>query len=699
MLVAHEKGLDISAAAKAMGLHVEIPITDETRSLIEGETKDDSYVNIDLTPFVTRLCRNQDPLSSYLRASAPKKLKDQFCQIRKPGDDFDSGSFLKQVYQWLTMSQFTDNILWLEKRDLVALYVLLIVPELTEYQAYSDLNVDAIKEKVNKLIPDTDHFEQAVKLMEAAMSDGIKGVVVKLIRGEGIWRLLREICSVRTNRLLLLQANLTEASKELREALADDLNRFRFFRSVTSLFRDHDNTRGRIVAAASQLRHLPSLSAVTCHLMRDHGGKISSDLHHAIVHALDTHVPIVQLSPKLCKIAYESKSHDRSDVRFLVNRILLRLAYSLKPMPIINIALNMVESDNLAWQERKAKNFMISPFHAGSFHVGGDLGDNGNMHQGGYRYSKDYGRNFRGEPISLGTAMAISGAAASPNMGYHSSPPITFLMTFFNLRLGWWLGNTGKAGHSTYQSSGPRYSVSPLWREALGRTNARCEYVYLSDGGHFENLGLYEMVLRQCRYIVVVDAGRDPDCQFGDLGNAIRKVRIDFGIPIELQAISIAPWTRDAKQQQAPKYCAVGTIGYSRLDRRLRDGVLIYFKPIICNGEPTDVYNYALTNPGFPHQPTSDQWFNESQFESYRMLGSHIIDQLCGDDWRWQSEHWPAHNDTLGLFVTQVRRYLDMKNNKATSNITISTHQEDTTTSDASANGLMGGVPTALHAE
>ena len=75
----------------------------------------------------------------------------------------------------------------------------------------------------------------------------------------------------------------------------------------------------------------------------------------------------------------------------------------------------------------------------------------------------------------------------------------------------------------------------------MGNTTDRYKYVNLSDGGHFENLGLYEMVLRRCHYIVVSDAGEDPECSFADLGEAVRKIRIDFGIPIEFDQMNIYP--------------------------------------------------------------------------------------------------------------------------------------------------------------
>jgi hypothetical protein len=227
----------------------------------------------------------------------------------------------------------------------------------------------------------------------------------------------------------------------------------------------------------------------------------------------------------------------------------------------------------------------------------------------------------------------VSGAAASPNSGYHSSPLVTFLMTLFNARLGSWLGNPGPAGQKSYDESAPTQTITPIVSEMFGLTSDRSPYVYLSDGGHFENLGLYEMVLRRCRFILVSDAGQDPDCTFEDLGNAVRKIRVDLGIPIDfpddihIRARGAAPSTGDA-------YWAVARVRYSAVDMAPDgtpddyDGILVYVKPAIYGQEPRDVYNYAQVSPTFPHESTADQFFSESQFESYRALGEHIIDQL-----------------------------------------------------------------------
>ena len=308
---------------------------------------------------------------------------------------------------------------------------------------------------------------------------------------------------------------------------------------------------------------------------------------------------------------------------------------------VVNMALNLVQGDRLAWQDRKAHSFTVTPLHAGSMAVGDE---------GGYRRTRSnpdvpHSRYGGSDGISLGTAITISGAAASPNMGYHSSPLVTFLMTFFNARLGWWLGNPGPSGNDTFYLSSPRFTVRPIVAEAFGLTGRTAPYVYLSDGGHFDNLGLYEMVLRRCHLIVVSDGSCDADCDLNDLGGAIRKIRADLGIPIEFPGgISIYPRSADPATLARGLYWAVGRIRYSVVDppapaadparaaadRDARDGWLLYIKAAYYGTEPPDVYEYARANDEFPHESTVDQFFSESQFESYRMLGAHAIARLGG---------------------------------------------------------------------
>jgi hypothetical protein len=281
---------------------------------------------------------------------------------------------------------------------------------------------------------------------------------------------------------------------------------------------------------------------------------------------------------------------------------------ALRPFHVVNLTLNLVGSSRLAWQQRKAEPFTVTPLHCGNASLG-------------FRPTDEYGGG-----ITLGTAVALSGAAASPNMGYHSSPVVGFIMTLFNTRLGAWLGNPGTPGARSWKLPGPLSAIRSLVKEALGQTSDETPYVYLSDGGHFENLGLYEMVRRRCRQIVVFDAGCDPDFNYDDLGNALRKIRIDMGVPITFSDAGTNPLREGVRR------CAVATVEYSKADPPSEDGFLVYVKPLLLGNESPDVASYAAANPTFPHQSTADQWFDESQTESYRLLGLQTIDEIC-DGW------------------------------------------------------------------
>ena len=213
-------------------------------------------------------------------------------------------------------------------------------------------------------------------------------------------------------------------------------------------------------------------------------------------------------------------------------------------------------------------------------------------------------------------------------MGYHSSPAVSLLMTLFNARLGVWKGNPGAAGAKTYWRKGPAWSFAPLIREALGMTREDAPYVYLSDGGHFENLGLYEMIRRRCALIVVSDAGCDPHCNFEDLGGALRKISIDLKTKVAFGPIAL----RSRKESQ--REYAVLRAGGDPVHGAESEppSYLLYIKPNFRGDEPPEVRSYALEHQDFPHEPTTNQWFGEAQFEAYRALGEHILTQLAPGD-------------------------------------------------------------------
>ncbi len=282
------------------------------------------------------------------------------------------------------------------------------------------------------------------------------------------------------------------------------------------------------------------------------------------------------------------------------------------PIQILNATLNLTAGEELAWQERKASSFFFTPFHYGF-----DPGRFGaGLEEAGFRHTPNDGK------FTLGTALAISGAAVNPNMGYYSSTALAFLMTVFNSRLGWWLRNPKLP---KWAKPGPLFGLGLLLNELRGASGARSDYVNLADGGFFENLGIYELVRRRCRFILACDVEADPKHEFNGLGNAIRRCRSDFGIDIQIQ---LDPIRRQAEAGYSRWHCAVGRIRYSAADEMAPDGTLVYLKASLTGDEPEDLLNYAARHVGFPHESTANQWFGESQFESYRMLGYHEVSEL-----------------------------------------------------------------------
>ena len=305
-----------------------------------------------------------------------------------------------------------------------------------------------------------------------------------------------------------------------------------------------------------------------------------------------------------------------------------------RPLHLINTALNLVNDSDLAWQDRKAYSFIFSPTACGfeyplnAAQPGGAYSD-ATLYMGG---------------VKLGTAMAASGAAASPNMGYHSSPAVAFLLTIFNVRLGHWCPNPQAKTHWGYpiNRESPMMGGEYLLKELFGQTDDKNAFVYLSDGGHFENLAVYELVRRRCRYILVVDAGQDEKRTFEDAGNLIRKCAIDFGVTININLDALR-----IESGFSNECFALGDIVYPAhlQDENSKNGVLLYIKPSLLKDLPEDIVQYAKNNSSFPHQTTADQFFDEAQFESYRHLGKYLMDGViasvgqkktpAGQSWEW----------------------------------------------------------------
>jgi hypothetical protein len=286
----------------------------------------------------------------------------------------------------------------------------------------------------------------------------------------------------------------------------------------------------------------------------------------------------------------------------------------VRPLHVINTTLNNVASTHVGRHETQSQSFTFTPLHVGS-------------HDLGYRPANEFGSDGggTGTGLSLGMALAVSGAAASPAMGMYSTKSRAFLLTLANARLGLWFGNP--QSDTTWKQSEPPLGVGPLMRELLGLTTDRNPYVYLSDGGHYENLGLWEMVARRCRFIIVSDAGCDPNYTFDDLANAVRRIRLDLGIPIQFNPIDV---TRQGQNDGNP-HAAVGRIRYGVVDGDdALDGTILYLKATLSGDEPVDVRNFASLDPTFPHDSTGNQFFDEARFESYRTLGFHTVLSVTG---------------------------------------------------------------------
>lgn len=294
------------------------------------------------------------------------------------------------------------------------------------------------------------------------------------------------------------------------------------------------------------------------------------------------------------------------------------------PYHLINAALNIEDSETNR-RGRNADFFVFSPLFVGS-------------------KSTDYVATSDVEKVAvqldLATAMAVSGAAVSSEMGSQNIRALTATLALLNVRLGYWLRNPKKLKEAKPSDTPARNRVSEYRRrtnpfanfyfiaEIFGLLTDDLRSIYLTDGGHIENLGIYELLRRRCRVIIAVDAEADPQMAFASFNTLERYALIDLGIRIDL------PWQKIAdeslkiggsfdKTGDAPKdggpHCAIGEISYP--DNR--KGVLVYIKASLTGDENDIVIDYKKRYNAFPHETTLDQLFTEEQFEAYRALGFH----------------------------------------------------------------------------
>ena len=293
------------------------------------------------------------------------------------------------------------------------------------------------------------------------------------------------------------------------------------------------------------------------------------------------------------------------------------------PFHLINTALNIEGSKYANRRGRNADFFVFSPKFIGSSAT---------------QYVKTQELEDEVKELDLATAMAVSGAAASANMGAHSIKPLTPTLAILNVRLGYWVTNPRQLARDGSPSSVFASVLDQFYflQELLGLMRETSTRIFLTDGGHIENLGIYELLRRRCQLIIAVDAEADPEMSFRSLVALQRYARIDLGVLIDLPWAEIRDATRAASEEIAKSgglppnaaphgpHCAVGEISYPQG----RNGILIYVKSSITGDENDYIVDYKRRFPSYPHETTADQLFSEEQFEVYRALGFHAVTEV-----------------------------------------------------------------------
>jgi len=279
------------------------------------------------------------------------------------------------------------------------------------------------------------------------------------------------------------------------------------------------------------------------------------------------------------------------------------------PYHIVNTNIMLPGSKITKFRGRGGDNFILSPLYCGSSATGWQRSD-----------------KYINGKFTYPTAMAVSGAAVNPNTGSNGDGPtrnplLSVIMGFLNLRLGVWVDNPRLVNVFKYYKPN-------LWFPGLRDIflpklmNEESRFVELSDGGHFENLGIYELIRREVDMIIVCDGAADKDFKFTDFANLVEKVRLDFGAIIDIDLDPLIPKEGDGHpyglKKIAPDGHAVGTIRYRNKEK---PGFLVYIKTTLVPDLPADIYGYKLTHESFPDESTGDQFFDEKQFEAYRELG------------------------------------------------------------------------------
>jgi hypothetical protein len=271
------------------------------------------------------------------------------------------------------------------------------------------------------------------------------------------------------------------------------------------------------------------------------------------------------------------------------------------PYHLINATLNLPSSTHQALRERRSDFFLFSREYCGAPSIG-------------YRKTSEWKTNDA--DADLATAMAVSGAAASSYMGLGSISSLTALLTFLNVRLGFWALRPGR--DVILKTPGFLCIIREMTGIAMSEKQA---WVNLSDGGHIENMAVYELLRRRCKFIISVDGESDPQSTFQGHLTLVRHAQIDFGIRIDPKLNELRPDSKSKYSQTHAMFCR---IHYPTGDT----GLILYIKLSVTGNESELIKRYRLLHTDFPNQTTLDQFFDEEQFEAYRQLGVHVTEGL-----------------------------------------------------------------------
>jgi predicted acylesterase/phospholipase RssA len=259
------------------------------------------------------------------------------------------------------------------------------------------------------------------------------------------------------------------------------------------------------------------------------------------------------------------------------------------------------------------------------------------------------------ESLRLSRWIATSGATFGMGSGRATSLPLFLLLGLANLRLGYWwdsgLNASDRPGHfiRNFWSSlkaQPAALVkmqSLLISDFLGRFQGVVNRFWnITDGGHFDNTGIYELLRRRVPFIIAVDGGEDASVDFDDMAELVRQARIDFGAEVEFVdgatvADNLPPWILGWLSDPARTLGSLQEIGSTNRRHAALAHVtyqsdqkpatwIVLLKASVTGDESLDVANYQKKNPAFPNESATGISFNNARWEAFRALGEHIGD-------------------------------------------------------------------------